>query len=258
MFGSRSLRSAGIALMLYGTLGLATGVAMLIVAATTFNQIMALQTALERERDTLVRSIRTASTTLNDTASATANFQKSIDGARTSADGASKLANDTAGTFRELSANLNLTIFGIQPLAGLAPQFALGADQLQQLAISLGNTRDALGVNSTDIRRVTDDLTRLQSELNAVATSLERPGVLGMGSQTMLPFQLALFGMIVLVLLQSAFSIVAGIALYRLQRAMGDQPLFPFLAHPALPPPQDVRTATTTGASGDGHDRARV
>jgi hypothetical protein len=259
MFGNRSLRSAGIALMLYGVLGLGTAVAMLVVGTTTFNQITALQTTLERERSSLVRSIRTASTTLKDTASATGNFQTSIDGARSSADGASKLANDTAGTFRELSANLNLSIFGIQPLAGLAPQFALGADQLQQLAISLGTTRDALGGNGTDIQRVTNDLTQLQSELDAVATSLEQPGVLGMGTQAMLPFQLAFFGMIVLVLLQSAFSIVAGIALLRLQRAMGDRPLFPFLAHPALPPPQEeVRMATTTGASGDGHDRARV
>jgi hypothetical protein len=228
MFGYRFLRSAAVALGLYGLLGLCIAAAMLVVGSTTFTQVTTLQKTLESERLALVKSIRTVSGTLRDTASATTDFQHSIDNARTSADQASKLANDSAGTFRELGTSLgSLTVFGLQPLAGLGPQFDRSADQLQQLAISLGTTREALGQNGADVQRVGRDLGQLQVELDAVAVSLTQPGVLGFDSQGFLPFQVAFYGMCLLVILQSAFSIVAGITLYRLQRALAGEPLFP-------------------------------
>lgn len=250
MFGSRTLRTAAIALMLYGILGLGIAAAMVFVGSTTFNRIATLQASLERERATLVGSLRAAATMLGDSANVSRSFQGSIDGARSSADTASKLANDTAGTFRDMSGTMNLSVFGVQPLAGLAPQFSRGAEQLQRLAISLGSTRDALAQNNTSMQNVTTDLQQLQGQLNAVASSLDQPGVLGLDPQTLLPFQIAVFGICLLLILQSAFSIVAGIALFRVQRALGTQYLFPFLARPPLPPPSPaLRTATTSGVS---------
>jgi hypothetical protein len=252
MFGSRTLRTAAIALVLYGILGLCTAVAMVVVGSITFTRVATLQASLERERGSLVAALHTAASALGNTANVTGSFQSSVDGARTSADTASRLANDTAGTFRDMAANMNLSIFGLQPLAGLMPQFTQGADQLQQLAISLGATRDALASSKSNIDNVTTDLRQLQGQMNAVATSLEQPGVLGLDSQTLVPFQIAVFGICLLVLLQSAFSIVAGIALYRVQRALGSEYLFPLLARPPLPPASaGLRTATTTVATDD-------
>ena len=245
MFGYRFLRSAAIALSVYGLLGLVIAAAMLVVGISSFGQVTSLQKTLESERVSLVQSIRTVSGTLHDTAGATTNFQQSIDGARGAADRASLLANTSAGTFRDLGARVGaVSILGIQPLAGLSPQFGDSADQLQQLAISLGGTRDALAQNGSDIQRVGSDLNRLQTQLDAVAASLSAPGVLGLDAQSLLPFQVAFYGMCLLVILQSAFSIIAGIVLYRLQRALGPtEPLFP-----------RARTATTI----DGTDRDRV
>jgi hypothetical protein len=59
------------------------------------------------------------------------------------------------------------------------------------------------------------------------------------------PFQVAIYGMCLLVIVQSAFSIVAGVVLYRLQRALGGEALFPH-----------IKRATTS--DGVGHDRVRV
>jgi hypothetical protein len=227
MFGYRFLRSAAVALGLYGFLGLFIAAAMLVVGSTIFTQVTTLQKTLESERVSLVKSLRTVSGTLHDTASATTDFRRSIENARASADQASRLANDSAGTFRDLGTTLKtLNIFGLQPLAGLGPQFDRSADQLQQLAISLGTTREALGQNGADVQRVGTDLDQLQVEIDAVAASLGQPGVLGFDAQSVLPFQVAFYGMCLLVLLQSGFSIVAGIVLYRLQRVLGAEPLF--------------------------------
>ena len=84
-------------------------------------------------------------------------------------------------------------------------------------------------------------------QLDAVAASLSQPGVLGMDAQSLLPFQIAFYGMCLLVVLQSAFSIVAGIVLYRLQRALGAEPLFPHAIR---------RRATTSDVA--ERDRVRV
>jgi hypothetical protein len=241
MLGYRALRAAAVALGLYGILGLLIGAAMLVVGATTFGRLATLSTTLERERTALVQSLRTASITLADTATTTKDFQTSLATARTASDQGSKLANDSAGNFRDLGTTLKtLSLFGIQPLAGLSPQFDTSADQLQQLAITLGTTRDALNQNGADIARVSADLLQLRQQLDTVAKSLDQPGVLGFDPQGLLPFQIAFYGMCVLVLLQSAFSIVVGVVLYRLQRALGLAPLF------ALPAPTPVRTATTS------------
>ena len=228
MFRYRFLRSAAVALGAYGVLGLFISVAMLVVGTTTFGQVASLQMTLEAERAALVQSIRTVSGTLHDTAGATADFQRSIESARGSADQASRLANDSASTFRDMGTSVaGINIFGFQPLAGLSPQFVHSADQLQQLAISLGATREALAQNGSDVQRVGGDLNLLQGQLDAVAASLSQPGVLGLDTRGMLPFQVAFYGMCLLVLLQSAFSIVAGVVLYRLQQALGAEPLFP-------------------------------
>jgi len=251
------VRSAAIALLVYGVLGLVITIVMLIVGLATFKQIDALQATVERQRASLVRSIRTVSATVKDTATTTSNFETSIGGARDSADAASKLANDTAGTFRDLGAASNIQIFGVQPLAGIAPQFDRSADQLQQLAISLGATRDALAQNRNDIQRVGTDLTQLNGELDNIANSLDQPGTLGLSAQAQMAFQLVFYGVCLLMLLQSAFSLIAGIALFRLQKGMGDEPLFPVAAPGALPAPEDVRTATTTVASDGERDHVR-
>jgi hypothetical protein len=242
----RFLRWAALALGVYGVLGLIIAGAMLIVGISTFSQVTGLQKTLETERQSLVQSIRTVSGTLRDTSSATTDFQQSIDGARSSADQASTLANSSAGTFRDLANRVAaVNVLGIQPLAGIAPEFNTSADQLQQLAIQLGATRDSLAQNGSDVQRVGADLGQLQSQLDAVANSLSQPGVLGLDAQSLLPFQVAFYGMCLLVILQSAFSIVAGVTLFRLQRAMGGEPLFPHL-----------RRATTS--DGVAPDRVRL
>jgi hypothetical protein len=219
MFGDRFLRSAGIALGVYGVLGLLIATAVLLVGYTTFNQVVTLQVTLESERQSLVRAIRTASGTLRDTVTATSDFERSIDTARGASDRASKLANDSAGTFRDLGSTMtSLSVFGLQPLVGLGPQFDRSADQLQQLAISLGATREALSQNSADVRTVTADLNRLQTDMDGVAASLSQPGVLGLSTQSVLPFQVAFYGMCLLMVMQSVFSFVAGVALYQVSK----------------------------------------
>ena len=119
-----------------------------------------------------------------------------------------------------------LTILGLQPLASIQPEFDRSADQLQQLAISLGTTREALGQNGSDVGRVGADLSRLQTQLDALASALGQPGLLGLDPRSLLPLQVAFFGLCLLLVLQSVFSIVAGVVVYRVQRTGAANPVF--------------------------------
>jgi hypothetical protein len=194
---------------------------MVIVGIWTFDQLVSLQATLETQRAAIVQSIRTVSGAVHDTGSATTDVRQSIDRAQGAANQASVLSNNSAGTFRQVGANLtNLTVLGIQPLIGIGPEFDQTADQLQQLAISLGTTRDALGQNSSDVQRVGGDLGQLQTQLDGLSTSLSQPTVLGMGVKGLLPFQIAWFGFCCLVFLHAAMSIAGSMVLFGVSRAM--------------------------------------
>jgi len=209
-----------------------------IVGTSTFQQVTSFQKTLESERSAIVQSVRGMSGILRDTAAATTDFQRSIDVARSSADQASSMANDSAGTFRSMGNSFSsLTFLGLQPLAGFQPQFDRSADQLQQLAISLGSTREALGQNSSDVARVGGDLTSLRAQLDALAISLGQPGVLGFDARGLLPFEIAFYAICSLILVQSVFSIIAGSVLFRLQRALSANSMLALSS----------KTATTNG-----------
>jgi hypothetical protein len=264
----RFLTAASVALGAYGVLGVGVAVAMLGVGISTFTAVASAQRDLESQRASLVESIRSLDTTLQDTDGATSNFELSIDRARAAADQASTLASTSATTFRGLGTSVSsISLFGLQPLASLAPQFNASADQLQQLATQLGTTGDALSQNSTDVQRVGGDLGQLQTQLDRLAASLDQPGVLGPDQQSLLPFQFAFssfaflsfaflsfafYGMCLLVLMQSAFSIVAGVVLYRLSRALRDEPLFPHIGRVGT---MQVKTATTIDVAEPGRVR---
>lgn len=213
----RFLRLAAAALSAYGILGLLVALGLLLAGGSALNQLLAVDRSLETQRVALVQSIRTAGTTLQDTVGATAGAQQSVQSASGAADQASKLANDSAGTFRELGASLaSLTLLGFQPLVGLGPRFGSTADQLQLLAISLGTTRDALAHNASDVQQVGADLSRLQAQLDAMATALSQTSTFGLDARGVFVLQAALYGLCLLVVVQSALAIVAAVMLFRL------------------------------------------
>ncbi len=217
MRGFTLARTAGVALAVYGVLGLAVAIAMVLLGSTLFDELERLREPIDRERGSLVQSLRAVSTTVGDAASATHELGVSVEAARASADMASQLAADTATSFRELAQAMQVDVFGFRPLAPIAPRFDQGAVQLTQLASTLATARGALGRNGADVARLGGDLATLQRQVDALSTSVDQAGLLFATRQRLLAFQVAFYGMCLLVALQSLFSLVAGGALLRQQ-----------------------------------------
>jgi hypothetical protein len=221
MYGVRFLQTAGLAFAVYSLVGWFVAVAMLIVGGLTFTQIDRSREAVDQERRDVVTALRTLGSTFGDAAAATDSFDVSLGGARDSAMAASRLATDNAASFRSLAAAVQVQVFGIQPLAGLAPQFEQTAGQLDDLAVTLANTGTALGQNSADITRVSRDLAVAQRQIDDVAGLVEDIDILAASGQAaLLPFKVAYFGMCVLVVLQSLFTFIGGLALLRHARLL--------------------------------------
>lgn len=216
------LRTAAIALIFYGILGLFVAAAMALVGYVTFSELDRLRTALDGERGALVSTLRTVASTLGSSASATTGFESSIEGGRGSADTGSRLAFETSVSFRQLAQGLDVQVLGVQPFAGLAPQFVQSADQLEQLAIALGTTRDSLAQNQRDVAQVGRNLEALQTQVATAADALDRALGLMSTRQQLLPFQVAFYGVCLLFALQSVFSFIAGWALAREARIRGE------------------------------------
>jgi hypothetical protein len=220
---SGTLRLAALACCVYAVVAVVTAGALGVVGFTTAQRLAVVAESFEVQRDNLVQAMRTASAALRSSATATGNFRSSIDAASGAVDQASLLANDSAGTFRDLAAQLRaLVVFGVQPLGGVAPQFDTSADQLQSLAISLGKTRDALGSNGSNVARVSGDLSQLQAQLDTMAASLDEPGTVGIDARDVLVLQLAFGGLVVLIGLQALGTLVLGIALWRMAGHVGN------------------------------------
>lgn len=232
MFRDGLIRLAGLTLATYGVIGLFVAGVLVLVGTSAFREVERAQAELDAERVRLVQGLERVSETFAATAEATTSFEGSLVGARASAEGAAALARDSAANFREVAQAVQLVVFGVQPLGGLAPGFTQMAEQMDQMGTTLSVTGDLLQQNATDVRRVSQDLEQVRDEVGRLAETVDRAGLLLAASQEgLMPFRLAYYGICLLIGMQSLFSLIGGFAVARYlgtrramrARALGDE-----------------------------------
>lgn len=218
MVRSSFVRAAGLALALYGALGILVCVAVVVVGVKTFVHVQTLVGSLDQERVALAGSVRSMAGTLGQASTGSSDVEQSIAQAQQAASDGSTLARTSAGTFRSLAQALNFQILGAQPFQTAVPQLQQTANQLDQMAGSLGGTSQALGKSRSDVGAIGTDLGTIQQQMNALADTLQQPNAFGLSSSELLPLEVAFAGMCLLMFLQSVFSVLAGLALMHLAR----------------------------------------
>jgi hypothetical protein len=166
-------RWAGVGLALYGLLGLLVVGGTALALAPQMEQLGSLGGNLETQRTSLALTLRDTSTTLEGAAGGFAGFEQSLAQARLSTDHAAALARDVSGTMAGIGQAMRVTIFGLQPLAELAPQFERAGAQLQQLGGDLDGIGAAMSRNVGDVQRARADLTRVQRQVEKLAIAAE-------------------------------------------------------------------------------------
>jgi hypothetical protein len=172
--------------------------------------------------DRLERLTAASDATLEAAARSTAAAAESFDAidvslvnAQDSVAQAATLSADASATLDALSAAMNLSIFGAQPLQPLAGEFADAADQAEALATTLGTTAGSVA----DVRISAEEM---GAELQALAGELETL------RDSLPPDPVPVRGLVALLLayltLPAIAALMAGSLMLRAQRAAQEAP----------------------------------
>lgn len=157
-------RTLAAALFVYGAVGVALVVVGIVVG-------MGLAARIERLAVSADDALAAAARTTRATADAFTSVDDNLDQAGASTRTAAALARDAAGTLSSLAIAMEISIFGAQPLVGLAADFNDSAEQATELAdaldgvgASLVDTRTDVAVIGVEMERLADDLERVREQ----------------------------------------------------------------------------------------------
>jgi len=188
-------------LIAYGVAGLMMAVILLVVGLQVWPVLQTLTTQI-------AGSLRATAITIGTAAAAAGGASTSLDQARQVTAAAAQTALQASDNVRQLAQTLNIQILGAQPFGELVPRFSDMADSLQQLGASLAGTSQSLAQNSSQTAAMQTNLTTTQQQLTRLADTIDA-GFSGVH----LPVLLLAFVMWVLMLLQGALTLVAGVLL---------------------------------------------
>ncbi|CAN5639361.1 hypothetical protein BH23CHL7_BH23CHL7_00710 [soil metagenome] len=205
------LRLLGSVLIAYGLIGAVLLGAVGATVARPLDDIGSLGSSLDDQQAAALEALDQASVTIVDTAAAVRNMDTSLAQANLATLRAAGISRGMAQTMRNLAFEMQLTIFGVQPLIGLASGFDQSGEQLDLLANDVQAIGTALDANRTDTVAIAGGLDELARSIDglrvAVAASPNVTGVTGSLGQ----LQLALLALIGWLLVAAVGSILAGV-----------------------------------------------
>jgi hypothetical protein len=212
------LRLVGSVLIAYGLIGAVLLGAVGATVARPLDDIATLGSSLDDQQAAALEALDQASATIVDTAAAVRNMDTSLAQANLATVRTAGISRGMAQTMRNLAFEMQLTIFGVQPLIGLAAGFDQSGEQLDLLADDVQAIGTALDSNRADTVAIAGGLDELARSIDrlrvAVAAS---PNVAGMtGSLGQL--QLALLALIGWLLVAAVGSILAGVGCWMAAR----------------------------------------
>jgi hypothetical protein len=213
------LRLLGVALIVYGAVGLAATLYGYALVRQAFASARELGVAAPGQQSNALSGLQSISATLDDAATTSANMTSSFKESQASLATASQVAIDVAASFRQVAQVAGFQIFGLQPMAGMVQPFQESSNRLDALAQDLTSTSAAVGANAGDMQRLSADFARLRTEVDGLARSvaaLPTDPTSGEGARRL---EMALTAMLVWIGLQGVASIFAGLALLLLPLA---------------------------------------
>jgi len=206
-------RPLGLALVAYGIAGIVLIVAAGILVGAAIEQLASVSSQVGGQRDALVATLRATSVALDNASTGMGDVGTSLSAAQESSDRAAGLARSLRDTLAGLARAMDVSIFGTQPLAGLATGFDQAARQSDELATSLDEVGGALERNSGGLDTTERDLVALRDRVDRLVESLEANPV-DVAPAPLLA-QLALLGLLLWLGVPAVASVIIGLRLMR-------------------------------------------
>jgi uncharacterized protein YoxC len=215
----RGLRILGSVLVGYGLTGIALFGIVLAALGPPIVAVGSLSTSLEQERQEVLDTLTRASDTITQTAAGVRGMDTSLDRAQAATNQASGLSSGMADNMHGLAQAMNVSVLGIQPLAGLAPSFEQSAASFETLGQDLDDIATALGDNRQSVQSVAASLDQLGVSVARLTTSIRTGPAFSLGADGSLDaLRIATLAVLLWLSLAALGCVVAGIACWRLAR----------------------------------------
>jgi hypothetical protein len=191
----------GLGLVAYGLLGLLVIAGALAIGAPAIGRVDAMVVSAGSTMQSASRAATMA-------ADAFDGFGASMAQARASASDAASLSRDAAATSVALAEAMSISIFGAQPLIGLADEFTATSQQLQGLAVDLDGIAAAISSSPADLARVEVSLRTLAGDLADLRARIRQ-------ADGPVPFSLLFFAFLLWQAVPVAASLAVGVILLR-------------------------------------------
>jgi hypothetical protein len=141
------LRLLGLVVAAYGLVGLLLFGTVAVAINGPLERAHALSVTVDQEREGLVATMEQARATLVDMSLGVGGVDDSLASAQAATDRAATISTSLATSMFDLRDSMSISIFGTQPLAGLASGFDTSGQQLSALATDLTNISTSLQTN---------------------------------------------------------------------------------------------------------------
>lgn len=218
----RRLRLVGGGLIAYGVVGIVILAAIGSAIGRPLDQAAELSVAIEDQRRAALDALEQATTTIDQTAAGVRGMDPSLGQAKAATDRASAISLGVAANMLELSRAMSISIFGAQPLLGLATGFDQTGQQLQLLSADVAAIGAALDANRDDVATVAASLDELRDSVEQLETSLREGPRLAVGPGTLDGIRLAILALLGWMLVLALGAVAAGAYIFRLARPTAD------------------------------------
>jgi hypothetical protein len=176
---SKRVRLLGLALVLYGLVGIGIFVVLALGVTRPLDRAQRLSNSVEEQRAALVDSLAEAETTIRQMADGVRRMDQSLGEAKVATDRASNISRGVAQSMYQLRDTVALEIpFLGQPLIGLAPSFDQSGQNLDLLGEDVAAIGAALDSNRADVVLTADNMVELADSVNELTRTVrESPSV---------------------------------------------------------------------------------
>ncbi len=212
------LRIVGAALLIYGLAGVLIFVLVAVGVARPLERARHLSETIETQRVALADSLDQAETTIRGMSTGVGQVDSSLASAATAIDQAASISHDLATNMYGLSDAMTLSIFGAQPLVGLASGFQTTGQNLDQLGQNITDIGAALDTNRADAVTTAQDLSDLADSVHALVTSVSEGPSVAISPGTLDTVRLVIYAVAAWLVLLAVGCIAAGAYLINLSR----------------------------------------
>ena len=166
------------------------------------------------QQSSLVEAVDGVATLIDDAATTTGGFGRSMTRAQLAVTEGSQAAGGLAAIFERLSLATEVMVFGVRPLEPLAEPFGSSVGEFRRLSDSLGRTGDSLADNARDVTQVAGDLRRIHEQLQATSTRVQAFQSSRVVEQSLTGLDLGMQMLLGVVFFEATLSGLTGIALF--------------------------------------------